>query len=276
MFDYTITFLRPSYLLLLLLAPFMWSWSYRSLSGLGGRRRIVALLLRTAVLFLLVAALAEVQIVRISERLTTIFVLDQSRSIPEAARREMTKYVNLATNEQRKGDDRAGVIVFGKTAAIETPPFDDLVRLGDSLDAMRDVDPRHTDMAAAIKLAIAAFPEDAAKRIVLIGDGNENVGSALEAARSATEAGVGIDVLPIKYEYSGEILVESLSLPPDVRKDQPFDLRVVVNNTAQATEQSDGRVAGRLVVSATVDGATRVLNADPDKPFDEGGQKLVI
>ena len=40
-----------------------------------------------------------------------------------------------------------------------------------------------------MKLAEASFPHDAAKRIVIISDGNQNVGDALEQARALAEAG---------------------------------------------------------------------------------------
>lgn len=262
MFDYSLSVLSPYYLLLLLLAPVLWIASFHSLSGLGSTRRIMALAFRTLVLLLIVLALADVQLVRSSDRLTTIYLIDQSRSIPEAQRRAMVEYVNRAIAQQRVGRDRAGVIVFGGNAAIEIPPFDDLVQITPGLDAARQIDPQYTDLAAAIKLAMASFPEDAAKRIVIVTDGNENRGNALDVARSAAEAGIGIDVLPVEYDYASEVLVESLTMPPDVRKDQPFDLRVVLNNTAQATDEDDGHVTGRLIISQTIDGRTEVLNPD--------------
>ena len=43
-------------------------------------------------------------------------------------------------------------------------------------------DGNYTDIAAALKLALASFPDDTGKRIVLISDGNENLGNAEEQA----------------------------------------------------------------------------------------------
>ena len=64
-------------------------------------------------------------------------------------------------------------------------------------------------------------------------------------------AGVGIDVVPVRYQTRAEIIVERVAIPADVRRGQPFDLRVVVTNTAAA----DGRAIrakcrGRLVTLA--------------------------
>ena len=51
-----------------------------------------------------------------------------------------------------------------------------------------------------MKLAQASFPEDAAKRIVIVSDGNENLGDAIEQAQALAGSGVGIDVVPIRYQ----------------------------------------------------------------------------
>src|SRR3954471_10017387 len=112
MFD----FYYPWYLLLLALLPVMWWFSFGSLSGLGRWRRLIALGLRTLVVVLLVAAIAEMQYRRTSDKLTVIYLLDQSLSIPEARREAMIDYVNASIRDQRKSEkgDKAGVIVFGK------------------------------------------------------------------------------------------------------------------------------------------------------------------
>ena len=138
---------------------------------------------------------------RSADRLTVIFLLDQSLSIPPARRRAMIDYVNAEVRKHAAGSDRAGVIVFGRDAAIEIPPFDDEIRLGSTIESL--LDPEYTNLAAAMKLAQATFPEDAAKRIVLVSDGNQNQGNALEQAQGLAAAGIGIDVVPVRYPQPG-------------------------------------------------------------------------
>ena len=135
-----LVFNSPWYLLLLLLLPPMWWFSFRSLSGLGRWRRLLALGLRTLVLLLIVAALAEMQYQRTSDRLTVIYLLDQSLSIPEARRAAMIRYVNASIREQRKDEkgDRAGVIVFGRNAEVEVPPVDFNIQLGRKVESLLD------------------------------------------------------------------------------------------------------------------------------------------
>src|SRR5262245_66578273 len=93
MFNFTIAFDQPWWLLLLLLVPVLWIFSFKSLSGLGPYRRIFALLFRTVVFTLLVLALAGVQLQKISDRVTVIYLLDQSESIPKLTREAMLDYV---------------------------------------------------------------------------------------------------------------------------------------------------------------------------------------
>jgi len=224
----------------------VWLASYRLGRGVVSTRWLVADRLRTVVAMLLCLAAAELQLVKISEKLTVIYVLDGSASIPAERRAAMVEYVNRSILEHRQQDDNVGVIVFGRDAAIEMPPFDDDVQLGTQFES--PLNPEFTNLAAALKLALASFPEDAAKRIVIVSDGNENLGNAREQAQAAADAGIGIDVVPIDYQRQAEVLVERVTLPPNVRHGQPFELRVVLNNTSPLPAP-EGNISGRLVVT---------------------------
>jgi uncharacterized membrane protein/Mg-chelatase subunit ChlD len=265
MLNFHLSFQSPWYLLLLAILPALGWLSFRSLAGLGHGRRLLALLLRCLVLGLLILALAETQMVRISQRLTVIYLLDQSLSIPPERREAMLKYVDAEVHRHRKKDDRVGVIVFGRDAAIEIPPFDYDVQMAKIETA---VDPEYTNLAAAMKLAQATFPEDAAKRVVMVSDGNQNLGNAMEQAQGLAAAGIGIDVLPIRYHNLAEVAVERVALPGDVRRGQPFDLRVVVNNLTEPGPgrgpgaASSGVVHGKLVIHQSTPEGTTLLGEE--------------
>ena len=97
-----IGFDKPWYLLLLALVPLLWLFSFRSLAGLGYVRRIFALLLRTAVLLLIIFALAEIQFLKSSDKVTVIYVLDQSESVPLDKRQSMIEYVSREVARHRR------------------------------------------------------------------------------------------------------------------------------------------------------------------------------
>ena len=240
-----LVFNYPGYLLLLLLLPVMWWFSFGSLSGLGRWRRLMALGLRTLVMLLIVAALAEMQYQQTSDKLTVIYLLDQSLSIPEARREAMISYVNASIRDQRNAEksDRAGVIVFGRNAEVEIPPVDFTIQLTNRVESL--LDREFTDLSNAMQRAMSMFPHDAAKRIVLVTDGNQNIGDALAEARSVANAGVSIDVMPVPLDRQTDVAVEKIAMPPDIRRNQPFEVRVVVNNPTDST--GAGRpVKGRI------------------------------
>ena len=94
---------NPWWLILipLLLPPLVWV-SYRSLAGLGPIRRALAILFRTAVITLIVLALAEVQSVRRTDRLTTMFLIDVSNSVPKEQQKAALDYVTEASKKRRR------------------------------------------------------------------------------------------------------------------------------------------------------------------------------
>ena len=259
-----IAFDQPWYLLLLLLVPVLWVWSFRSLAGLGPMRRVVALLLRTTVFTLLVFCLAEMQYRRANERLTVIYLLDQSASIPAAQREAMVDYVVEAVRQQRKVDreDRAGVIVFGREATIEVPPFDDDLPLVGRLESLIDLKTDATNLEAALKLAQATFAEDSAKRIVIVTDGNENLGDARGVAEMLAESGIAFDVLPIRLSARADVALQRVILPSDIRKGQPFEVRVVANNTTPV-DKGGRPVPGRLKLFRRTEDITAPIG-DPE------------
>jgi len=244
MFNHSLAFDSPAYLLLLLLLPALWWLSFAGLSGLGRVRRLFALALRSLVLTAIVFALADVQYQRHSDRIAVIYLLDQSLSIPAAAREQMVEYVNASIEEHRDGayQDRYAVIVFGRDASVEMPLVDVEIAMPSNIETI--LDPEYSDLSTAIQRAKAMFPYDAAKRIVLVTDGNQNLGNAQREAKAATAAGVSIDVVPVMLTARSEIAVEKIALPANARRGQPFEMRVVLGN--DAPQGSQRSVAGQL------------------------------
>ncbi len=263
MSGFRIAFDAPWFLLLLAALPLLWWFGAHSLAGLGRVRRSIALAMRCAVLVLIILALAELQLVRTSEKLTVMYLLDQSASIPPHQRQEMTDYVNAEVKKHRRGElgDRAGVIVFRRDATVAYPPVDDYLRLSREAEVHGDAD--HTNIEAALRLAMASFPSDAARRVVIATDGNENMGNALHQAHSMADAGVGIDVVPLRYPPRSDVAVERITVPSQIGRGQPFDLRVVLNNTVGQDAPSGGQVKGHLEVTRKSGESEKILAREP-------------
>jgi uncharacterized membrane protein len=209
---------------------------------------VAALTLRSLVFTAIVLALAEMQFLRSSDRMTVIYLLDQSASIPQAQREAMVEFVTQAVSEFRDDArrDRAALIIFGRSANIEVPPLEANLPIVGQLESLFDLRTDATNLAAAMKLAQATFPEDSSRRIVVVTDGNENLGDADAVARLLAADGVGIDVVPIELGNSPEIFVERVALPTDIRQGQPFQVRAVVNNDFVPSADRPGEVQGTV------------------------------
>src|SRR5437762_5812876 len=185
-------FTNPGWLLLLLAAaPWMVWLTLKSDVQISAWRRWTAFGLRMVIVLALILAIAGLQWKRPQEGMNVFFLLDRSDSIPpeqqEAARLLVSK-----ASELKKPLDRAGALVFGTEAAIDTSPNE---KVGDQkIQAV--VGSGRTDIASAIRLGTAAFPETGQKRLVLLSDGNENVGDAFAAVVAARPLGVTVDVVP--------------------------------------------------------------------------------
>jgi uncharacterized membrane protein len=239
---------EPWWLLLLGLIPVVIWLSYRSLAGLGPVRRWLAIGLRCALIAFLALALAEVRLRHQNENITVFFVVDRSLSIPEEydpdqppglARidrrwERIEKFLN-ETVQQRghaHNEDQAGLILFGRRPRLEFPASRAPGFNFKGKNASATIDGNYTDIAAALKLALASFPEGTGKRIILISDGNENLGNAEEQARIAKLNGAQIDVVPLAagQRNENEVLVQSVEAPPRTEQGSRLPIRVLIRS----------------------------------------------
>jgi uncharacterized membrane protein/Mg-chelatase subunit ChlD len=214
--------------LLLLLAPIVYWWKTSRVPG-SPARRWVSLILRSVLVVGLVLALAGTRLVWTSKGICVVFVLDQSQSVPGPAREVVRE--RISNEVQKMGrDDRFVVVEFGGDAVLESVPS----AKGAIPPPAKVGDPGRTDIARALRLAMASFPPDRQKRIVLFSDGNQNNGDALKEARIAAANAVDVDVLLMAAQQGHEVMVDQLVVPPHVRRDAHFVVRAIVSSdTAQ-------------------------------------------
>ncbi len=221
-------FTHPYYLLLLApaLAWVIW-FAWKSDVQVSAWRRWASLIVRLAVLLFLVLAVAGLQSLLPVEGMNVYFVLDRSESIPSPQQEAAREYVNQAAKEM-KPVDKAGVIVFGSDASIETAPMHAV----DVPKIQAVVGTERTDLAAAIRLGTAAFPETGQKRLVLLTDGNENVGDAVSAVLAAKPLGVSVDVVPLGVSRANDVSVQRVQIPSRLKKGQTFEVKIFIQAEA--------------------------------------------
>ncbi len=215
---------KPAFFLLLA-APWIWWLSFAGWSGLSGARAQVALATRLLLLALFAALLSEPRAVRKADNLSLVYVVDVSDSMGEKVSDKSLEWI-LKTVAQKPPKDEAGLVVFGRQAAVELPP-----RQTFPFETINSrVDRAGSDIAKGLGLAAAMLPEGNEGRMVLISDGNEtegNVGPMLDELKSR---GIAVDVVPVNFNFPKEVWLERLDLPRAVKQGETFDATVLLNS----------------------------------------------
>jgi uncharacterized membrane protein/Mg-chelatase subunit ChlD len=199
---------------------------------------LAVLTTRLLLLTALIYALAEPRRVRRSDSLTVVYTLDASDSMGEKVSDKALSWI-IQTAKDRQEKDAVGLVAFGSESAVELPPrqsfpFEGVLNSGVRRDA--------TNLGEALSLSAALLPEGQPGRIVLVSDGNENLGSAMEVVDRLKAGGVAVDVLPVDFSYDKEVWVERLDLPrQNVKEGDTSDAQILVS--------SIGKAKGRLRVT---------------------------
>lgn len=226
-----LSFVYPDALWLLILLPIIVALALAGGRRLPAARRWMSLVARLIILAAVILALAGAQIVWPVDELTTIFLVDASDSVPREEQARAEQFIRLALQQMRPGD-QAAVVVLGGDALVERLPSDDghLSQIASVPSTIR------TNIGEAIQLGLALFPEDAEKRLVLLSDGQENLGQARVQAELAAARDVEIDVVPLAPPAgSPEVIFAGLHAPSGVRIGQRFELTAVVASTVSTT-----------------------------------------
>ena len=214
-------FSQPAWLFLLLVLPWVIWLSWKSPAGLDRWRRVLSVTLRVLILVGVILALAGFELRQRNDSLAIVFLLDYSDSIPERYRTAMLDYVKTAT-KNKVPRDKAGVIIFGGDASIEVMPSEQI----DVQKVYSIVNTHATDIGASLRLAQAALPTDSQRRIVLISDGNENLGDAIQEAESARANGVTVDVLAVEEAKRMDLQLEKVMMPAILKKGETFEVKI--------------------------------------------------
>ena len=225
-------FQQPAWLWLVLLVPALIVASLRSLAGLDPVRRILAIVARSLLVILIACCLAGIERVRRNDDLTVLFLMDRSYSV-QSMQQYQEEYIHDAS-ETMRSEDRLGLIDFARNAFLQQPPMRGgyFIKPG-RLPVMPDTE--RTDVSSAVRLAMAMFPHDTGKRLVLMSDGNDNMGDVLTEARRAQADRIPIDVVPLRYEHRNEVYFERMIAPTYAEPGEQVALRMVAGTYRRAS-----------------------------------------
>ena len=248
---------RPAYLWFVLVVVALWWMSRRSLAGLGPIRGKLALATRAAVLFLLILAAAGTHRILETNDLTVLFLVDQSRSIPGDIRKEAEQFIRRVAAEAPP-DDRVAILTFDGSSNIEQLPSrpgpDGAVHV--PMPLAEGQSPDRTNIAQGLRVAAACAQNDSNNRVIVLSDGIQNIGDAVEEAKTASANNMRVDVVPLKYEYGAEVVFEQLIAPPYANLHEQAPLRLVL--------KSDRPTSGSILIYQRVGQEEKLLDLTPD------------
>ena len=234
----SIHLMQPGYLAVLALLALVVVLARRSLAGLGRVRGGLTVCLRCLVIAVVSLALTSPEWVQTTDDQSVVFALDQSDSVPRAAREDAKQFIRAASAGMRPGKDRIALLGFDGRPSVEQICGPQLV--ADNVGA--PIEPHRTNVAGALRLGLALLPADTAKRIVVLSDGNENVGNVVEEAEICAALGIPIDVLPLHVPDAVGILVRSIFAPVAASKTKSFR---AARTTFAAGQSARGPVSQR-------------------------------
>jgi len=242
-----LTFITPAALALLVLLPLMWAFALLTPRRFARWRFWLGLALRSVIMGALVLGLAGTQLVQPVNTLTTVFLIDSSDSVAPAQRERAAQYVDEALRSMPPAD-KAAVVVFGANALVERAPA--------SLAALGNIGSvpitTRTNLQDALQLGLALLPGESQKRIVLLSDGGENSGRAVDAARLAAVRGVPLDVVTLPSEHGADVLVSSVDAPSLAREGQEIALSTSIRSSFATSGKLQVFVDGQLVAEQNV------------------------
>ncbi|WP_255472884.1 VWA domain-containing protein [Planomicrobium sp. CPCC 101079] len=192
--------------------------------------------LRVAAVALLIFALTDPALYRAEKQEQIIFLMDRSASMA-GLETDMSTTINEAISK-KENNQLAGVYTFAEDFQALVPISKDQQPLPVDVGINQN---KHTNIAQALELAANSGNKDLATRIVLLTDGNETQGSALESLERLQSERLQVDVFPLKQQAEADAAISRFETPERAFLGEAQAFSVTI--------QAEAETAARLVFS---------------------------
>ena len=228
-----------SWALLLVLLPIAWAaWEWRY----SGRR--TALLLKAGSFAAIALALAMPRMTVYESKVAVAILADTSASVSPEDLTYESGFIDKV--ESGRGRHWTRVIPFARVT--RSTALNEHTKGGWALRHTANAAGRGTDMEIAIRDGVASLPAGMVGRLLLISDGNENMGSVSRAIWQAQQLGVPIDTVRLAGRAKPGLMLDSVSVPGQVFSGERFPIELTVESpgVAQATVEltAEGKSIG--------------------------------
>jgi Mg-chelatase subunit ChlD len=211
--------------------------SYRS-RGVPKRQWRVGMAVRGLIVALIVLALVNPAFTTTSDDVTTVFVVDVSSSMGDAAEDEARAWVDSALTDSDGG--RWAVVEFGSDARVGTPLGNEPYRRA------RGVETDATNVARGLRLGESVLTGETRQRLVLVSDGRANTGDLQAEIDRLETLGMVVDVHTVTGANEADAAVSALDMPSTVNAGEMFEVEIEVLST----------ISGRATVQLATDSGT--------------------
>lgn len=227
--SHRLLFAAPGVFSLAAFLPWLWWMHVAGFAGLGRVRGQVALQIRLLLAGLFIILLADPRAVRTRDEISVVYALDVSDSIGDGATDTALRFI-AETATKKNPRDQAGLIIFGKNAAVEFPARTSVPLEASNVILNSLIDKEATNLEQGLSLAAAIIPEDTQGRIVLISDGTQTEGNLARIIDDLKAKGISVDVIPIQYNFEEEVWLERLELPQFVKLGENYEAGIVLSS----------------------------------------------
>lgn len=226
-----IQFEHLSVLFLLLLLPvYMW-WLWKGLHRLQGLRKKLVITLRSCVLLLLVLALSGAQLYTNLNHKSIVFAADLSDSVKQES--AQAQWIRDAVKARLSAQDESAVVSLGLQSSVEKP-LD--AREMDAFQFSAQSKPHFSNLASGLQLSSGLLARENG-RIILMSDGEENVGDFLRQGQLLRDRGIKVDVLPLAGKERKDAAVEAVRVPEKLFQAEAYTAQVTIRSTSSGTAQ---------------------------------------
>jgi Ca-activated chloride channel homolog len=232
-----VTFEHP-WALLLVLVPIAWAaWEWRG----SGRR--LSLLLKAGAFAAIALALAVPKMTVFESKVAAGILADTSASIPGSDLQDESSYIDRV--ESARGRNWSHVTPFARSTRAAAK--DERVKNHWALRHTAGAPAHSTDLEAAIRDGAAGLPAGMVPRLVLISDGQENLGSAARAIWQAQQLRIPVDTVPLAGRPKPGLLLDSVAFPGQVFSGERFPIDVTLEAPHAGRAQVDMTAEGKSI-----------------------------
>ena len=256
-------------LLLFGLVPFFWWVQKQTMTDFNPTHLKLATAVRSALAVMLVLALMQPVVNSTGRWLSVVYLLDVSESISPLAIESAIDWIEETNSE---GDPEHSLFVGFANNSMVFDELDQLRTVQVSNRAVEgSIDQSGTNLEAALNRGMHSFAPNHLKRLVVLTDGNENVGRVKDTVLKMKQEGVQVFAVPIQSRSTGDSWIETVMAPERVTRDELFPLEIHAYSQTQRPVMIQVRVGEEVLETRTVNLDEGINRIGFETRIDEDG-----